>query len=73
MACSALPYPPVENTVPWITVDDCQVAEDFIESIIDSSTNFASAAEGRANAFIDSVDDGRIIVTPDPIPIWPPL
>ena len=78
MACTALPYPPplfasYISPVPWIAGDDCGVAEDFIASVVDSSTNFASAAQTRAMNFINSVDDGRIIVSPDPIPIWPPL
>jgi hypothetical protein len=75
MACVVMQYPPLPHLtpVPWVTPDDCETAEDFVEQVTESSGNFASAAETRAMNFINSVDDGRIIVTPDPIPIWPPL
>jgi hypothetical protein len=74
MACAALEYPAgLDNPVPWVTLDDCEIAEDFIGQATDAATGYANAARARALAFINSVDDGRIIVTPDPIPIWPPL
>lgn len=74
--CSELDYPSFSYGQPhveWIAYDDCQVADAFVEEIIGSSEGFADAAKTRALNFINSVDDGRIIITPDPIPIWPPL
>ena len=59
--------------VPWITGDDSAAVWKIIGQVTGTSTAFAASAKARALSLINSVDDGRIIVSPDPIPIWPPL